>query len=152
MNSHDAESRTNRVSFDPASSFTPEGLSDLVSSMASMMGPAMVEAVQAEKWSRDGPRRTGRTGAPGTSVPAGTGMAIGSGVEFRAAARTDGEQATIGVHSKHDRGLTNYDRDKRRKAAVEPFVTKLSCTNVARILTSNDLEKHDIAAECAHSQ
>ena len=56
------------------------------------------------------------------------------------------------MHSKHNRGLTNYDRDKRRKAAVESLVTKLTCTNVARNLTSDDLEKHDIAAECAHSQ
>ena len=83
VNSHDAKSQTNRASFGLAGSFTPEGLSDLVSLMASIMRPAIVEAVQAENWNRDDRRRTGK-GSPTTCVPAGTGMAIRSEVELAA--------------------------------------------------------------------
>ena len=81
-----------------------------------------------------------------------TGISLASGLDVRHVPRSDQQRATAGVLSKHDRGNTPQERLKREKAVVQSLSTKLACSNVMRLVMSDDLSKHDIAADCIQSQ
>ena len=125
-----------------ATAVDPTG--DLTSQVAALVAKALRESGDM--------RATGRGVKSGvrstTSVPSGTGRALLSGVELRAAPRTTKEQSNIGVTSKFNRGDTSHDRRKTKAFACKAMTTKLSCTSAASIITSADHAKYDIAVEC----
>ena len=98
--------------------------------------------------------------SPTTSVPSShtmpplgvTGIALSSGLEVFHVPRSGVQQATAGVTSKHSRGDSDSSRLKRKKTVTVALTDKLACNNVLSIITSDDLGKHDLAADCQQWQ
>ena len=77
-----------------------------------------------------------------------TGLSLGSGLERLHVARDKAQQISAGVISKHDRGHTDYDRLKRKKIVCVALSDTLKCNDVIGIVTTDDLDKFDIASAC----
>ena len=81
-----------------------------------------------------------------------TGLTLSSGLEVLHVPRSGKQQATAGIMSKHSRGDTESARLKRKKAVTAAMSDKLACNNVLSLISADDVEKHNLAADCQQWQ
>ena len=121
-----------------------------MTSFAEIIAMAFVKANRDADAKWDSDPRSG-----GTMSPLGvTGITIPSGLEVLHVPCTDTQQESAGITSKHSRGDSESSRLKQKKAAAVALALedKLTCNNVLSIITSEDIDKHNLAIDCQQWQ
>ncbi len=80
------------------------------------------------------------------------GVAAPSGLEMRPTARTNTQLSSASVISRHDRGTTETDSLKHKRGVVVALDDKFTLSRVLSIVTSDDLDKLNLATECIRYQ
>jgi hypothetical protein len=94
----------------------------------------------------------GRTTSRKEAIQLGvTGMEIGTGLEILSKPRSNSQQQTVGIFSKHMRGDTDYDRRKSKRNIVKALTDKLATPDILNVILC-DIEKHNIADDCKQWQ